>query len=186
MVQCQRLYIIQTKASVGWSYKISRLKSALFGQEWNMSSAFKLHVEDSIFGTAYHYLWKNNIPSGGRKLNYSIYCRRIEERYFQMSPLISVMRTNASITLFATYCFIPNPHCKWGLRKIPILPPLLNCVGVALFSTGISEECHRLAAVACEKVKRVRDGGRCRPPLPTWRKFGPITQKGQKKRRAAR
>jgi hypothetical protein len=32
-------------------------------------------------------------------------------------------------------------------------------VGVTLFSTGISEECPRLAAVACEKVNRVREGG---------------------------
>jgi hypothetical protein len=109
----------------------------------------------------------DNIPSGGRKLNYSTYSRIIEERYFQMSPLISAMRTNASITLIATCTalyLIVTAHeaCSKSSSFY-----FFYTGGVGLFSTGISEECPRLAAVACEKVNRVRDGGRCRPPLPT-------------------
>jgi hypothetical protein len=71
-----------------------------------------------------------------------------------MSPLISVMENK--LQLAALYLIpIANEACS----KSPS-SHLYYSVGVTLFSTGISEECPRLIAVACEKVNRVRDGGR--------------------------
>jgi hypothetical protein len=120
-----------------WSYKISRLKSALFGQEWYMSSVFKLHVEDFQLSELRITTYEIIIYPLAAENWTTVFstCSIIEERYFQMSPLISAMENKCeySITLIKTCCFIPNRHCKWGLRNIPILPPLLQCRSHPIF-----------------------------------------------------